>query len=104
MFVKRFNGERYFFKVKDIRMLDSVGKMLTKSITLKLPLEIISDQLLQELENICEENQGEHKFKMKVVDAENKIELDLISKNRFVNASNQFVRKVEGLGLPYKLN
>ncbi len=104
MFVKRFNGDRYFFKVKDIRMLDSVGKMLTKSITLKLPLENISDQLLQELESICEENQGEHKFKMKVVDTENKIELDLISKNRFVNASNQFVRQVEGLGLPYKLN
>ncbi len=71
--LKRYNSDRYYFKVKEVRMLDTVGQMLTKSITLRLPLNSINDQLLERLEMLCEEHKGEHKFKMKVVDVENEM-------------------------------
>lgn len=102
--LKRYNADRYYFKVREVRMLDTVGQMLTKSITLKLPIDSINDQLLERLEMLCEEHKGEHKFKMKVVDIENEINLDLISKTFFVNASSQLVKELEGMGLPYRLN
>ena len=78
--------------------------MLTKSITVRIPLKQLNEELVKKLDILCKEHKGEHKFKMKVVDAENEISLDLISKSNKVNASSQFVRLVEGMGLPYRLN
>lgn len=104
MNLKRFNADRYFFKVKEIRMLDSVGQMLTKSITLKLPINALTDNLLEKLELLCNEHKGEHKFKMKVIDSENEIGLDLVSKSFRINATSQFVKELEIMGLPYRLN
>jgi DNA polymerase-3 subunit alpha len=104
MFQRRYNSERYFFKTFDVKMLDTVGKEKTKSITLKMPVNEISTQLIDELEKLCKTNKGKHKFKMLVVDKEHDIKLDLISSDRKVDASNNFVAELERLGLSYKLN
>jgi DNA polymerase-3 subunit alpha len=104
MNAKRYNQERYYFRVKDIKMLDSIGKELTRSITLKIDLDHLNKEMVNKLETICQENSGPHLFKMRVVDQENETELDLISKNVRVNATNQFVKVMEEMGFPYKLN
>ncbi len=104
MNMKRFNQDRYFFKVKDIKMLDSVGKLLTKSITIKIPVERLNEESVEKLTTICTENEGEHTFKLVVVDEKNDLKLDLISKNTKVEASSVLIKQIEGLGFPYKLN
>jgi DNA polymerase-3 subunit alpha len=101
---KRFNQDRYYFRVRDIKMLDSIGKELTRSITLKIDIDNLNEKMVGQLESVCQDNAGPHLFKMKVVDQENETELDLISKNIRVNATNQFVKIMEEMGLPYKLN
>jgi len=40
---KRWEGSDYSFQVKDVRLLDSIGGEMTKSITLLFPVEFISE-------------------------------------------------------------
>ncbi|HAV28955.1 MAG TPA: DNA polymerase III subunit alpha, partial [Saprospirales bacterium] len=63
-------GDRYMFKVSKIKMLDTIGKQMTKSITIKVPLDRINEQFIEQLDGLCEENEGSHKLKMRILDME----------------------------------
>jgi DNA polymerase-3 subunit alpha len=101
---KRFGQDRIFFNVKDIRMLDTIGKNLTKSVTIKLPLHIIDEKLVTDIEQICLEKEGPHTLKLKVVDGEDDFGIDLVATSLKVTADYQFIRELENMGLAYKLN
>ena len=70
-------GDRYMFKVSKIKMLDTVGKQMTKSITIKVPLDRINEQFIEQLDGLCEENEGSHKLKMRILDMEHQISIDV---------------------------
>lgn len=101
---KGYSGDRFFFKTKEIKMLDTVGQLLTKSVTIKLPSDRMSKELVDAVINLCEENEGTHRLKFKIVDREEDMMIDLISGGKKVNANFEFVQALEELGLPYKLN
>ena len=100
---KGYNSDNYYFRVKDIRLLDTVGKLLTKSITLRVPIDDITKSLIEELDKISDP-QGQHKFKILVVDQEHQTELDLVGANRHVTVDTSLLDVITRLGLPYKLN
>ncbi len=101
---KGYSGDRYFFKVKDIKMLDTVGKLLTKSITVNLPLHIINEKIVNGIIDLCQENEGEHTLKIRIKDSEEQFKLDLKSSTKKVNANYKFVQSLKSIGLDYKLN
>ena len=102
---QRWRGsDRVSFKPKDIKMLDTVGKLLTKSVTIKLPTLQINKELVNAVIALCEEHEGKHHLKFKIVDREEDMIIDLISFGKKVNANFEFVQAIEELGLPYKLN
>jgi len=100
---KGYNSDNYYFRVKEVRLLDTVGKLLTKSITLRVPVDDITDRLIDELNNISNP-QGQHKFKILVVDQTNNVELDLVGADRNVTVDTTLLDVITRLGLPYKLN
>ncbi len=97
-------GDRYMFKVSKIKMLDTIGKQMTKSITIKVPLERINEQFIEQLEGLCEENEGSHKLKMKILDGEHQVAIDVKSENKMINASFEFVTALEEMNISFKLN
>ncbi|MDA9299395.1 DNA polymerase III subunit alpha [Saprospiraceae bacterium] len=97
-------GDRYMFKVSKIKMLDTVGKQMTKSITIKVPLDRINEQFIEHLDGLCEENEGSHKLKMRILDMEHQISIDVKSGNKMINASFEFVTALEEMGIQFKLN
>jgi DNA polymerase-3 subunit alpha len=101
---KGYSGDRLFFKAKEIKMLDTVGQLLTKSVTIKLPSDQMNTELVNAVIALCEENEGKHHLKFKIVDREEDMIIDLISSGKKVNANFEFVQAIEELGLPYKLN
>jgi DNA polymerase-3 subunit alpha len=101
---KGYNQDRVFFNVKDIRMLDTIGKVMTKSVTLKIPLNVIDEKLVHEIEHICTEHIGPHALKLKIVDENEEYSIDLVSTSIKVTADYKFIHEVENLGLAYKLN
>lgn len=101
---KKYNQDRHFFDVKDIRLLDSIGTALTKSITIRIPLHTLDEKVILELEHLVQTHEGPHHLKLKVVDLEDELDINLISKEFKVSADYNFVDKIEGLGWQYKLN
>lgn len=102
---KRYNADVKYFKVNDIKLLDTIGKLFTKSITIKLPLSLVNEKLIDDIDDLIQMHLGEHKLYFKVVDDEQPgSELDLISKTFFVDANYKLLQGLEKMGLPYKIN
>ncbi|MGE5357202.1 MAG: DNA polymerase III subunit alpha [Deltaproteobacteria bacterium] len=97
-----FNSESYFFKVNDVRLLDTVGKVLTKSITFFIPAILLNQKLISDLSSLCKKNKGQHKLKVIFSEGENTI--STVSKSITVNVTNDFVKKIKKLGIKYKIN
>ena len=100
---RRFNGE-WGFRIQDVRQLAGIADSLTQSITLRLALERITPELVEDLDRICTENTGPHSFKIMLLDAANRTSLSMIARERKVNASTQLTAALDRLGLDYKLN
>jgi DNA polymerase III subunit alpha len=101
---KGYNSDRMFFKVKDLRLLDSIGKTMTKSIMLRIPVDKINNDLIERLNMIVTEKPGPHSLKIKLVDDEDLTGVDLVSGTHKVMADYEFVRLVEEIGVGYKIN
>ena len=99
---KGYSSDNYFFKVVDVRLLDTVGKALTKSITLHIPSGKINQEMVKDLITLCKKSKGLHKLKVVFSDGENTI--STISKSIHVNVTNDFIQKIKKLGIQYKIN
>ncbi len=101
---KRWNSEEFQLKLKEVRQLDSIGTEMTDSITIRLPLERITQELINDIDNLCTTHKGKHKLKMVFIDRANQISLDLIAPDTEVNADSDFINELERIGVRYKVN
>jgi DNA polymerase III subunit alpha len=101
---KRWNSEEFQLSLKEVRHLDSIGKELTNSITIKLPLERINRELIDDIDTLCKTHSGQHKLKMVFIDKSNKLSLDLVAPDTEVNADSDFINELERIGVRYKVN
>ncbi len=104
LYQKRWNSEEYQLKIKEVRQLESIGKELTESITLKITLDTITEAFIRELDKLCKKYNGQHDLKFVFLDRTNKESLSCIAKEMKVNAGSDFVLELEKMGIGYKLN
>jgi DNA polymerase III subunit alpha len=101
---KRWNGSEYSFQVTDVRLLDSIGDEMTKWITLQIPVEFISEELISGIESLCKHNKGTHKLKLQVYHRDEEVVLGLLSKAYNVKVDGEFIDQISKFGIKYKLN
>jgi len=92
---------QYELRLKEIHLLDEVGNEKIKGIAVNLPVQQITPQLIDQLDTICQKYKGEQIFSVNVLDVENKIKLQLDSKNRKINADSLFIKELEKLELKF---
>ena len=103
-FKNRYQSDDLFFDPLLVRLLSTVSDEMTNSITLKLPLSKISPELVETLETTCANHQGQHHLRVVIYDQQNDISLNFISKGKQIQVDSFFVKELEKLGVPYKLN
>ncbi len=96
------NSDRVFFKIFDIRLLASVSQDLTKSLTLRIPIISVDDDMINRLKLLCRDNPGDHSLNMKLV--EEKMSLDFSVAAYKVDINSSFIEEIREMGLSYKLN
>ena len=96
--------EEYQFKVQEIQQLAAIGLKMTESITLKLHVQKITDDLIDEIEDICKHSKGKLPLKIEVIEPDNQIKLRFRSVSRKVNVDGEMIAKLERIGVKYKLN
>ena len=101
-FQKSWRGDGMDFKPKEISLLEGIGESLTQSITLKLPLEKLTEKLIDNIETLCNSHKGKHRLKMELIDRTNRLTLHMKAKERTVLADTDFHCRnwiVWGLGI-----
>ena len=101
---QRFNSDEMEFRVSDVRLLETVGAEKTSSITLRIPVETLTNELIEKIEALCKSRKGKHDLKMELIDYTNKEKLAFTSLARKVNVDNDFIAAMAGLGVECGVN
>lgn len=101
---QRYNSDEMEFKVLNVRLLETIGEEKTQSVTLKIPVEKISAQFIEQIEKICTTHKGKHTLYMELIDYQNKEKLPFTSMARKVNVGNDFIAAMELLGVECGVN
>ncbi len=100
----RWNSDEMQFRIADVRPLAEVGAQLTRFITLRLPLEVLDSQLIDNLESLFQAHKGQHFLKLQCIDSINRQALTLTAATHNVMVSSEFLAAVQKLGLDYTVN
>ncbi len=98
-----YNGEEYRFKIQQVKQLASMGNSLAESITLKIPVHKLSETFIKDVQDLVNTHKGKQKLKMKFIDYDKQIVMDLVSKTTTINVSSELITDLEKLDLQYKL-
>jgi DNA polymerase III alpha subunit/intein/homing endonuclease len=101
---QRYNSEEQELKIREVRQLASIGATMTESITLMIPIETITTELMQSLEQLFDAHKGKHRLKMVLQDGINRMTLPLYSLDCKVNVDSDFVGLLQARGVAYKVN
>lgn len=101
---QRWGRDEYSLTVDDVRQMEKVGEELTESILIKIPIDVLTAKMIENIQAICDECAGNHNVKFLLIDRINKQKLSLKAPNQKVLADSVFVTKLEEIGLDYKLN
>lgn len=105
----RFGKEGdYEFKVAKIELLAELRDKLTKSLTVQLPIEVVNENLMQQIQEILQQNTKNSetqncKLNFEVYDIEKGVKIDLPSKNIKICPNNQFLNEINKIAR-YRLN
>ncbi len=100
----RYNSDEMEFKVLNVRLLETIGEEKTQSVTLKIPVEKISADLIERIEKLCVAHKGKHTLRMELIDFQNKERMAFTSLGKKVNVGNEFLAAMEVLGVECGVN
>jgi len=102
---QRFNSDFYEFKATQIELLSEARKNYVKSVTVNIPLDRISDSIINEIEKLAQNNKGNALLKFNVYDPENNMFINLFSRSKRINLSDTIIdyfEKIPEIG--YRIN
>ncbi|MEE9373115.1 MAG: DNA polymerase III subunit alpha [Saprospiraceae bacterium] len=99
-----YNSDNYYFRLNNIRLLESIGVALTKLITLEIPIQNLNSKLTESLSKLISENKGNHLLKFCVIDPDKNVDVIFVPEKGKVNINSELIDKIERLGLRYKIN
>jgi DNA polymerase-3 subunit alpha len=79
------------FKVKNIYLLSNARDELIKSIQLRIPVDELSDKLLEKIKFFIAGNKGNINLKVLLVDQSENISVDMFSRSRHIALSDDFI-------------
>jgi len=103
-FKQRYNSEEFEFRVNNVRLLEAVGAEKTTSVTLQIPMELLTAELIDRIEKLCTAHKGKHLLKMELIDRQNKEKMAFTSTGKKVNVGNEFLAAMELLGVECGVN
>ena len=98
-------GNELEIKIVAINLLSDVLEKLTKSISLRVNLFDINSTFIDNFKTILEEHKGNHQLKMNVIDPDENVSLELLSRTHKVKITKQLIHDIGTLiDVQYKLN
>ncbi|HOY31585.1 MAG TPA: DNA polymerase III subunit alpha [Bacteroidales bacterium] len=94
----------YEIKIHSIEPLYSLLEKRTKELTLFINLEMVNTEYIERIKQLLKDYPGNVQLKMQVVDEEENITVDMLSRKRKISCEG-FLKEIETInGIKYKLN
>ena len=90
--------------ITQIQQLQDVLSKMAKKITINLDIKTLNENNIQQINNIIKKHKGTHHLNFTVYDVDEKIKLDMPSRNTKVNISNELIEELTANELNFKLN
>lgn len=103
-FKKDWSGEDLSFKPTEIKLLEGVAAAMTQSLTVRMPLDRITAEFIDEFEQACSQHAGPHRLRVELIDPVQRIKVTAFAKERKVMAGAGFIEALARLKLDYRLN
>jgi len=101
----RYNSENLELKATQILLLSSIREKLSRSLTLQIPLKEVSGDMAHYINNITAASPGTCSLKISLVDSDDNLKVDLVSKKIKFNLTNDVIQQVTKMnGVSMKLN
>jgi DNA polymerase-3 subunit alpha len=94
---------KFDLKITDVCLLDNVRERRSEGIHLNLPIQQITDELVNRIKANCQKHQGEKKMKVTFLYPEEKLVVDCNALAYKVNLSNEFLQELDAMNIDYKL-
>jgi DNA polymerase-3 subunit alpha len=92
------------FRIKTIYMLSSARDELVKTIQIRMPINLITDSFIEDLNQHTHKNSGSTNLKIQIYDPAESISVDFFSRAHRVNLADDFIDFLEGNGeIEFKL-
>ncbi|MBI4649197.1 MAG: DNA polymerase III subunit alpha [Bacteroidia bacterium] len=99
------NPEELEFKIKHIDLLANLKDTLIHSIQIKIPVNFITDKIINEIHNLVENNKGKILLKIFIIDTTKNINLEMYSRTYRINLSEEIVKYLkQNQDIEYKIN
>ncbi|NMB73441.1 MAG: DNA polymerase III subunit alpha, partial [Bacteroidales bacterium] len=97
------NPDELEFKVNQIFMLSQVRDELVHQITVRIPIEKITDEFLTELGALANGNKGKVELKFSIFDPADNLVLEMFSRNKRIALDNAFFDYLQELEVDFRL-
>ena len=101
---RMYNDNEFEVRVKSMAMLHEVKSEMVKSLTLKVPLNNITQELVTELRAATDKHKGNVILKIKVIDPDEKMAIDFFSRGIRINLDNELLQFFEEMDLQIAVN
>ncbi len=101
---KNYYNDDVRVQFNDIQLLQDVMEKLSKKLTIKLSATDIQEDKANKLESIFENVPGKKSVTFRIYDATEKIAIDLPSRNKKINITNELLHQLEEEQFEFKLN
>ena len=102
---QRYNGDSYEFKIGQIELLSEVRKNYVKSITLNMPVNQLTDSVVEKIEKMAKNNKGNTLLKFNIYNLENNMNVQMFSRTTKINLTDSFLKLFdEELNITYRIN
>jgi len=102
---RQYNPTELEFRIKDIHLLSSVREDLITSLTLKINIANLTNELITQMKSVIMENQGNKTLRVLLIDHDAKITVPLFSRSVKVNITNELIAWLDDNPfIDYKVN
>jgi len=82
------------FKIRSMDLLNELGMKRAKGIQIRMPAKLINEDIISQIESICNEYSGSTPFYISLTDPKENITLELLSRKMRVKPVNELVKKM----------
>ncbi len=102
---QRYNGDSFEFKISQIELLSELRKNHVKSITLNLPVNKLTETVVERIERMAVNNKGNTLLKFNIYNMENNMNVQMFSRTTKINLTDSFLKLFdEELNITYRIN